>query len=127
VPEEAENVLRPIFDLPQGIIGYSAVGKITADDYSKVLIPEIEARIAESGKVRLLYVLGADFEGFEVGAMLGDATFGFRHFLDFERIAVVSDNAAYRSMVEGFGLMMPAEVRGFPIAEMDQAKAWLAA
>ncbi len=120
-------MLRPVFNLPQGVIGYSAVGKITADDYSKALIPEIEARIAESGKLRFLYVLGPEFEGFEVGAMLGDTTFGFRHFFDFEKIAVVSDNAAYRSMVEGFGLMMPAEVRGFAIAEMEQAKAWLAA
>ena len=120
-------MLRPIFNLPQGVIGYSAVGKVSADDYSKVMIPEIEARVAESGKLRFLYVLGPEFEGFEVGAMLGDATFGFRHFFDFEKIAVVSDNTAYRSMAEGFGLMMPAEVRGFPIAETDQAKAWLAA
>ena len=38
-------MLRPIFDLPPGVIGYSAVGKITADDYAKVLIPELEAKI----------------------------------------------------------------------------------
>ncbi len=59
--------------------------------------------------------------------MVGDTTFGFRHFFDFEKIAFVSDHAAYRSMVEGFGLMMPAEVRGFAMAEMDKAKAWLSA
>ncbi len=120
-------MLRPIFDLPPGVIGYSAVGKITADDYGKVLIPEMEARIAEGGKLRFLYVLGPEFEGFEVGAMVDDATFGFRHFFDFEKIAFVSDHSAYRQMVAGFGLMMPAEVRSFPFAEMDKAKAWLAA
>jgi hypothetical protein len=119
-------MLRPIFDLPPGVIGYSAVGKITADDYGKVLIPEMEAKIAEGGKLRFLYLLGPEFEGFEVGAMVDDATFGFRNFFNFEKIAFVSDHSAYRQMVEGFGLMMPAEVRGFPVAEMDEAKAWLA-
>jgi hypothetical protein len=119
-------MFRPIFDLPAGVIGYSAVGRITADDYGKVLIPEMEAKIKESGKLRFLYVLGPEFEGFEIGAMADDTTFGFRHFLDFEKIAFVSDHSAYRHMVEGFGLMMPAEVRSFAVAETDEAKAWLA-
>ena len=120
-------MLRPIFDLPPGIIGYSAVGKVSGDDYTKVLVPEVEAKLKEGGKLRFLYLLGPDFEGFELGAMVGDTTFGFRHFFDFEKIAFVSDHAAYREMVAGFGLMMPAEVRSFPVAEMDKAKEWLAA
>ena len=118
-------MFRPIFNLPPGVIGYSAVGKVTADDYGKVLIPELEAKIAEGGKLRFLYVLGPDFEGFEVGAMLDDATFGFRHFFDFERIAFVSDHPAYRQMVDGLGIMMPATVRSFRLSETDEAKAWL--
>ena len=69
-------MFRPIFNLPPGVIGYSAVGKITGDDYGKVLIPELEARIAEGGKLRFLYLLGPEFEGFEISAMAGDATFG---------------------------------------------------
>ncbi len=120
-------MLRPMFNLPPGVIGYAAVGKISADDYGKVLVPELEARIKEGGKLRFLYLLGPEFEGFEMGAMVDDATFGFRHFFDFEKIALVSDHAGYRAMIEGFGLMMPAEVRAFPVADMDEAKAWLTA
>lgn len=120
-------MFRPVFDLPAGVIGYSAVGKITADDYTKVLIPEIEAKIKEGGKVRFLYVAGPEFEGYDIGAMVGDTTFGFRHFFDFEKIAFVSDDATFRSMVHTFGMMMPADVRVFAIAEMAEAKAWLSA
>ena len=120
-------MFRPIFDLPPGVIGYSAVGKVNGDDYSKVLVPEIEAKLKEGGRLRFLYLLGPEFEGFELGAMVGDTTFGFRHFFDFEKIALVSDHAGYRQMVEGFGLMMPAEVRSFPIEDIEAAKAWLAA
>jgi len=119
-------MFRPVFDLPPGVIGYSAVGKISADDYSKVLIPEIEAKVAEGGKLRFLYVAGPEFEGYELGAMADDTTFGFRHFFDFEKIAFVSDNPAFRTLVQGFGMMMPAEVRVFAVAQLDKAKAWLA-
>ncbi len=120
-------MFRPIFDLPPGVIGYSAVGKVTADDYGKVLIPEIEAKIAEGGKLRFLYVAGPEFEGFEMGAMVDDAAFGFRHFFDFEKIAFVSDDPTFRALVHGFGMMMPAEVKSYAVKDIAAAKAWLAA
>ena len=119
-------MFRPIFDLPTGVIGYSAVGKISADDYSKVLIPELEAKLAEGGKPRFLLLAGPDFEGFEIGAGMDDPLFGMRHFFDFERIALVSDDAAFRSIVQGFGLMMPAQVKSLPVSDLAKAKAWLA-
>ena len=68
-------MFRPIFDLPTGVIGYSAVGKISADDYSKVLIPELEAKLAEGGKLRFLFLAGPDFEGYEFDAAMGDSLF----------------------------------------------------
>ncbi len=120
-------MFRPIFDLPPGVIGYSAVGKISADDYSKVLIPEVEAKIAEGGKLRFLFLAGPEFQGYEVGAVVDDTTFGFRHFFDFEKVAFVSDDSTYRALVHAFGVMMPAEVKTFPVAELSEAKAWLAA
>lgn len=119
-------MFRPVFDLPPGVIGFSAVGKISSDDYTKVLIPEIEAKLAEGGKLRFLFVAGPDFEGYEMGAALGDSLFGIRHFFDFEKIGFVTDNTGFRSLVEGFGMMMPAQVKGFPMEELDEAKKWLA-
>ncbi|MEX0853204.1 MAG: STAS/SEC14 domain-containing protein [Bauldia sp.] len=118
-------MFRPIFDLPTGVIGYSAVGKISRDDYTKVLIPEIEARTKEGGKLRFLLVAGPDFEGYEMDALVGDSMFGMRHFFDFEKIAFVSDNPAFRSLIEAFGMMMPAGVKSFPMSDLDKAKAWL--
>ncbi len=119
-------MFRPVFDLPPGVIGFSAVGKISSEDYTKVLIPEIEAKLAEGGKLRFLFVAGPEFEGYELGAAMGDTLFGMRHFFDFQKIAFVSDNPAFRSMVEGFGMMMPAQVRSFSVDELAVAKTWLA-
>ncbi len=83
-------MLKSIPGLPAGVIGYSAIGKVTAEDYTRVMIPAIEAALAK-GKVRFLYEIGPEFQGFEMGAMMDDAAFGIRHFFDFERVALVSE------------------------------------
>jgi len=119
-------MLRPIFDLQNGVTGYSAVGLITADDINKVLIPEIEAEIADGGRLRFLLLAGPKFEGYAPDALMGDASFGFRHFFDFERIAFVSDNPGFRSLVAGISMMMPTKVRSFSLADLAVAKEWLA-
>jgi hypothetical protein len=118
-------MLRPIFDLQNGVTGYSAVGMVTADDINKVLLPEIEAQIADGGRLRFVMFAGPKFEGYAPDLMMSDAAFGFRHFLAFERIAFVSDNPAFRSLVAGVSLMMPSRVRSFAGADLATAKAWL--
>lgn len=52
---------------------------------------------------------------------------GLHHWSDFERIAVVTDHDMDRTMIKGFGFMMPGEVRVFAVDEMDDANEWIAA
>ena len=119
-------MFRPIFDLHSGVVGYSAVGMISADDINSVLMPEIEAQIADGGRLRFLFLAGPKFEGYAPDAMAGDASFAMRHFLDFEKIAFVSDNPGFRTLVAGFSMMMPSKVRTFGLADLATAKKWLA-
>ena len=42
----------------------------------------MEAKLAENKKVRFLYCLGEDFEGFEAGAMWNDAAWAFHAHID---------------------------------------------
>ena len=65
-------MFEPITGLPDGVIGFEAVGKIQAADYEDVLMPAI-ARGAAGGSVRLLFVLGDRFTGYSPGAMKEDA------------------------------------------------------
>jgi hypothetical protein len=115
-----------MFDLQNGVIGYSAVGMITGDDINKVLMPEIEAQVADGGRLRFLFLAGPKFEGYAPDALTGDASFALRHFFDFEKIAFVSDNAGFLSLVAGFSMMMPSKVRSFSLADLATAKRWLA-
>ena len=116
-----------INDMPAGAIGFAASGVVTGADRRTILEPTIGSALAEGGRVRLLYVAGDDFDGYDAGMPFDEAVFGSRHFADFERIAVVSDACSLRRAVRALDGLMPAELRVFRQTEVETAKRWLAA
>jgi hypothetical protein len=116
-------MLRPLPDLPSGVLGFEAVGEVHSDDYRDVLRPAIESASAAGG-VRLVYVLGPEFEGYSAGAAWQDTELGLGHVRDFERIAVVTDVSWVEHLVNGFGWMVPGELRRFASDERDEAVRW---
>jgi hypothetical protein len=118
-------MLNRMRDLPDGVIGFSAEGTVTDDDYKSVLMPEVEEALKAGGKIRLLYVLGPEFTKYAPSAMWDDTLFGARHYFDFEKIACVTDHGVYAAMVRSFNFLIPAAVKVFPVAELESAKAWL--
>jgi hypothetical protein len=119
-------MFTPIDRLPEGVIGFVAHGKITQADRQAILIPSIDAARASGSKVRLLYVTGADFAGYDQGTPLDEAIFGTRHFASFERIAFVGDEGPYGRAVDALDGLMPAALRRFRRSDVNAAKAWLA-
>ncbi len=112
-------------DLPDNVLGIEAKGEVTGEDYEQVLIPAVERHLEGHDKVRLLYLLGADFDGYAMAAIWDDTKIGMEHLFSWERIAVVTDHDAYRRLVKGFGFLIPAKVKVFDLAELDAAKAWI--
>ena len=47
--------------LPDTVLGFTAKGTVTANDYESVIIPAVEAVFSRQSKVRFLYHLGEDF------------------------------------------------------------------
>ena len=70
-------MIEQIAGLPPGTLGFRASGQVTATDYERVVVPDIEAAFAVNRKLRLLYHIGPEFTGFEPGAMWEDAMLGF--------------------------------------------------
>lgn len=118
-------MIEPIPGLPDGVVGVRASGEVTDDDYEDVLIPAVEAALADHDKIRLLYVLGADLEHVDAGAMWEDTKVGLGHLFSFERMAVVTDVTWIARAIRWMGFAIPAEVQVFPDAELDQATAWI--
>ncbi len=117
-------------DVPEGVLGLRFSGKISRRDYDEVLIPALE-EVFESGEpVRCLCLLGEDFDGYEAGAVWEDvktgARFGPGHFASWKRLALVTDVEWIRHLVPLFGWMAPGELKLFALAELAEAKGWVA-
>ncbi|MCG6887097.1 MAG: STAS/SEC14 domain-containing protein [Proteobacteria bacterium] len=118
-------MLELIEDMPGNVLAIKASGEVTAEDYETIMVPAVEARLKQFDKVRMLYELGPEMNGFTAGAMWQDAKVGMSHLLSFEKIAVVTDHAWVANGVRAFAFMIPCPVKIFSTAERDAAKNWI--
>lgn len=118
-------MLEIISDLPDYVLGIKASGEVTAEDYRTVLIPAIESQLAKHHRVRLLYVMGDEFKGYTGGAAWEDTKVGMKHLMAFQRVAVVTDVDAIRTMVKAAGFAIPGEVRVYENSQLSAAREWI--
>jgi hypothetical protein len=107
------------------IVELRASGEISGRDYQDVVVPAIEEALEKNDKIRLLYHLGDEVEGFSAGAILDDAKVGLRHWAAFERVAVVTDTAWVKNSIALVGFALPCLVQVFPNDELEDARRWL--
>jgi hypothetical protein len=122
-------VIQMLDGMPEGTVGFRASGELTADDYRDVLVPAMKAAV-ESGSLRVVFVIGPEYEGFDFGAVKEDlkglAPLAFEHRGAWKRVAAVTDVEWLAKAVQAFRWLMPGEVRVFALDELDAAKIWVA-
>lgn len=119
-------MIRLLGDMPAGVLGLEAVDDVEKEDYANVIVPAIDQAIAQHGKVRVVYVLGPEFDDYEGGAVWEDLKLGARHPASFERMAIVTDARWAGPAVKIFSVLWPGQARAFPLAELESAKRWAA-
>jgi hypothetical protein len=117
-------VIRIIENMPAGTIGLEAVGKVTDDDYRDVLLPAVSAAL-ERSDVRLMYVLGEDFDSYSPGAVWADTKLWVHHIKGWKKVAIVSDADWLENSVKAFHWLIPGDVKVFETDDVDDAKEWL--
>jgi hypothetical protein len=120
-------VIERIEGAPEGVLAFKAGGKVEAADYEDVLTPAIEAAVSGHGKIRLVYELGTEYEGYSAGAAWEDMKLWTPHLRSWERCAVVTDHRLIADALKAFAMLMPGDVKVFPVGERDAALAWAAA
>ena len=118
-------MIKELQDLPAGVIGFEATGKLKAEDYIEVLLPAIE-QAASAGDVRVLIQI-SDFDGLSAGALWEDLKMGIEHLRSWKRIALVTDVEWMSHMASMFGWMTPGEMKHFSLEERPAALTWVAA
>lgn len=119
-------MLKIMNDLPDNVLGVSAEGKVTAADYETVLIPAIAEKLKMNKKLRILYQISDNFDGFEFAAMVDDAKIGIGHPSVWEKMAVVSDHHLINSVTRFFSHFMLCEIKVFKTEDMGIARTWIA-
>lgn len=112
-------------DLPGNVVGLVASGQVSAPDYENILIPALNAALGQQVRVRILYQLADDFDGFSAGAMWDDLRVGLAHFNAWEKIAIVSDLSWVNLAARMFSVVMPCPIRVFNLGQLAQARAWV--
>jgi hypothetical protein len=122
-------MIERISDMPAGTVGFRVAGDVESEDYANVLVPELHNALEAGGGLRTLYVI-EDLDEIEPGALWADSKLGFdlgvRHHDAWVRSAIVTDIPWMARASRMFLWMIPGEARVFPLAELDQAKAWVA-
>ncbi|GAA4473467.1 hypothetical protein GCM10023094_07150 [Rhodococcus olei] len=117
--------IEKIPGLPAGTVGFRAVGVVTADDYRTVLDPAIDAAVDAHEQVNLVYVLGAGFDRYSLGAMWQDARMiGVPRDI-WGRLALVTDHTGLGEAVHLLAFLFPGELRVFAADREADAIEWV--
>lgn len=112
-------------DLPGGVLGFIARDRVTSAEYRAIKTPRIEAVFANRPKLRVLWLMGSDFRGFEFGAAWQDLMLGLRHWRGWERIALVTDTGWLRALAPTAGVVLPCEFRLFHLSALEEGRRWI--
>ncbi len=108
------------------MVGLRVSGKLHEKDYAEFL-PKLEDLFSKHGKLRVLFLAAPDFQGWDISAAWQDASLGFKHAADFEKLAMVGAPGWVVWCIRGSAFLFKGEVRVFEADEIDDAWAWLAA
>jgi hypothetical protein len=113
--------------MPTGTVGFEAFGTVEDDDFEHAVEPVLRGEIAAGRQIRLLYLLGTEMGEYEGDTLTEEMQFAVRHPSAYERVAVVSDEDWLRPALRVLSVLVPGQLRGYPVAQLPRAKEWLAA
>jgi len=106
------------------ILGVKATGTFNHQEYHEFLMPHLREIIKEHGRVRLLFYLEEDFQGFDLEAIKNEA-FGSGHQDDFQKIAVVGGSWWLSLQMTLIAPLFNGTLRNFSRAELPEAWTWI--
>jgi SpoIIAA-like len=123
-------MVETIDGLPEGTLGFRVSGRVTLEEYHRMLDPVL-TRLDGGETVNLLIVTDDDFHGLDLPALWEDmkaaGSVGLKHRTAWRRLAVVTDKDWMRHAMAGFGWLYPGELKVFALDELEPAKAWVSA
>lgn len=118
-------MLTVIQNLPDHVFGVRASGEVTKDDLKDVLLPGLESLANQYKEIYYLLVLDTDVQNFTAGAWVQDLIAGVKHFTDWKKMAIVTDQKAVEKFTDAFSYISLGEAKGYELRELQDAIDWL--
>jgi hypothetical protein len=118
-------MIEKMGNLPQNMVGFRATGLVTKEDFERIVIPEVENIVRQTGKLNYMLVLDTNVKDFTPGAWMQDALLGLKNLTKWNRAAIVTDDTAIHQFTTVFSALMPGEFKGFKKIDMDIAVNWV--
>ena len=113
-------------DLPPHVVGFRATGKVTREDYEKVVMPAVDEQSKTFKKINFILLLDTDAGSYTFGAWVDDALLGLKHLTHWHKVAIVSHSHTIKKITDIFGHLVPGIYKGFQTEELEAAKKWVA-
>ncbi len=114
-------------DVPAHVVGVRAVGKVNENEYESILLPALEKGLKQYGKLNYIMVLETSVGNFSPGAWLEDVKAGLKYYTKWNKVAIVTDQKFFEKITNFVSVLIPGQARGFPVADIELAKAWVGA
>jgi hypothetical protein len=118
-------MLRIETDEKNRLISIEIEGRVTRDELREAL-RTFEAFVADRKPIKVLQIVRS-FSGIEPAALAEDIGFSLRHMNSFSHAAVVTDLDWIGWWTRFAGGFVSAQVKNFPLARLEEARAWLLA
>jgi len=110
-------------DSSGNIVGYKAIGTLTASDYKK-LEPEVRTLVEKQGHIRMLFDM-SEFKWEKAEAWISDLKFGSEFHDKIDKMAIVGDKNWEKWMTHLAKHLYAHDAKFFKSAETDKAWSWL--
>lgn len=118
-------MLSVINGLPEHVFAVKATGEVSEEDLKNTLLPGLEDLSKRTGQIYYLLLLETPVGNFTAGAWWQDMVAGLKHFTQWKKMAIVTDQHAVIKFTDLFSYVAPGESKGYLIAELQDAIDWV--
>ena len=118
-------MIEQVSSLPNKVIGFRAIGEVTANDLKDILIPAVDEHLKTNKELNYLLYLDTDIKNFTAGAWVQDSWLGMKHLLKWNRAAIISDSGTIKNFTDVFSKVMPGEFRVYTHDQEAEALSWV--
>ena len=109
------------------ILAVKGAGRLSREDYERVLIPRLESLVEDHPKARFLFYMDEDFKGWDPVAAWHYARFGLKHKDRFEKVAAVCGPKWVQLGMKLKSYFVNGDVKTFACEEGIEALNWIEA